>query len=83
MHTYVYMVQRTLSRNLTYGTLNRLYIDIFRTHKLDSTIIKRKFWNNFVIQIGALILPELEALTWGTPHYTHFTQAYLGLINLI
>ena len=92
-------VQRTLSRNLTYGALgalgalghyvwgtwgtrlghwgttygalgalHQLCLDIFRAHKLDLTIINRKFWDNFKIQIGALvlILPKLEALTWGT-----------------
>ena len=52
----------------TYGALvaqHRLSTDIFRTEKLDFTIIKRKFWDTFVIQIGTLvlILPKLEALT--------------------
>ena len=49
------------------GALHQLCLDIFRTHELDFTIIKIKFWDNFKIQIGALvlILPKLEALTWG------------------
>ena len=49
----------------TYGALHQLYLNIFRTHKLYFRIIKRKFWDTFVIQIEALvlILPKLEALT--------------------
>lgn len=46
----------------TYGALHGLNPYIFRTDKVDFTIIKRKFWDNFVIKIGALLLNSRHSL---------------------